>query len=131
MKDLILFQKYKKNQEASYNFKLDFDLSNRPHFNSVYLVRVPFLTGIAVFKSMQPFIINTQKFAFLDASRNLGCFFCYQNVSSRDFSYGVVASRKTAESGSFIIHTKIKLKKMMEFSPSSLEFSKDKFDTFF
>ena len=48
LKDLNHFQKYKKNQEASYNFKLDFALSNRPHFNSVYLVRVPFLTGIAV-----------------------------------------------------------------------------------
>ena len=49
LKDLICFQKYKKNQKASYNFKLDFALSNRPLFNSVYLVRVPFLTGIAVY----------------------------------------------------------------------------------
>ena len=48
MKDLNHFQKYEKKQEASYNFKLDFALSNRPHFNSVYIVRVPFLTGIAV-----------------------------------------------------------------------------------
>ena len=39
---------YTKNQEASYNFKLGFALSKRPHFNSVYLARVPFLTGIAV-----------------------------------------------------------------------------------
>ena len=38
---------YNKNQEASYNFKLGFAMSNRPHFNSVYLVRVPFLNGIA------------------------------------------------------------------------------------
>ena len=43
-----LFKKYTKNQEASYNFRLDFALSNRPHYNSVYLVRVPSLTGIAV-----------------------------------------------------------------------------------
>ena len=50
MKDLNLFKKYTKNQEVSYNFKLGFVLSNRPHFNSVYLVRVPFLTGIAVHK---------------------------------------------------------------------------------
>ena len=53
MKDLNHFQKYKKNQEASYNFKLYFALSNRPHFNSVYLVRVPFLTGIAVSKTIK------------------------------------------------------------------------------
>ena len=48
LKVLNPFKKYNKNQEASYNFKLGFALSNRPHFNSVYLVRVPFLTGIAV-----------------------------------------------------------------------------------
>ena len=29
-------------------FKLGFALSKSPHFNSVYLVRVPFLTGISV-----------------------------------------------------------------------------------
>ena len=32
------FYKHNKNQEASNNFKLGFALSNRPHFNSVYLV---------------------------------------------------------------------------------------------
>ena len=48
LKVLNRFQKHEKNQKASYNFKLGFALSNRPHFNSVYLVRVPFLTGIAV-----------------------------------------------------------------------------------
>ena len=48
LKVLNPFKKYKKYQEASYNFKLGFVLSNRPHFNSVYLVRVPFLNGIAV-----------------------------------------------------------------------------------
>ena len=48
LKVLNPFKKYNKNQEASYNFKLGFALSNRPHFNSVYLVRVPFLKGIAV-----------------------------------------------------------------------------------
>ena len=48
LKDLNLLKKYIKNEEASYNFKLVFALSKRPHFNSVYLVRVPFLTGIAV-----------------------------------------------------------------------------------
>ena len=48
LKVLNPFKKYNKNQEASYNFKLGFALSNRPHFNSVYLVRVPFLNSIAV-----------------------------------------------------------------------------------
>ena len=51
LKVLNPLKKYNKNQEASYNFKLGFALSNRPHFNSVYLVRVPFLTGIAVYNS--------------------------------------------------------------------------------
>ena len=51
--NLKLLKKYIKNQEASYNFKLGFALSNRPHFNSVYLVRVPFLTGIAVCTALQ------------------------------------------------------------------------------
>ena len=49
LKVLNPLKKYNKNQEASYNFKLGFALSNIPHFNSVYLVGVPFLTGIAVF----------------------------------------------------------------------------------
>ena len=35
-------------QEAGSILRLGFALSKRPHFNSVYLVRVPFLTGIAV-----------------------------------------------------------------------------------
>ena len=48
LKVLNLSKRYLKNQEASYNFKLGFALSNRPHFNSVYLVKVPFLTDIAV-----------------------------------------------------------------------------------
>ena len=33
-KDLNLLKKYTKNQEASYNFRLGFTLSNRPHFQS-------------------------------------------------------------------------------------------------
>ena len=48
LKVLNPLKRYFKHQEASYNFKPGFALSNRPHFNSVYLVRVPFLTGIAV-----------------------------------------------------------------------------------
>ena len=48
LKVLNPLKRYFKHQEASYNFKLGFALSNRPHFNSVYLVRVPFLTSIAV-----------------------------------------------------------------------------------
>ena len=49
LKDLSFLKKYIKIQEASYNFRLCFDLSNRPYFSIVYLVRVPFLTGITVF----------------------------------------------------------------------------------
>ena len=59
LKVLNPFKMYKKNQEASYNFKLGFALSNRPHFNSVYLVRVPFLNGIAVFIYISGSIENT------------------------------------------------------------------------
>ena len=31
-----------------HNFRLGFALSNRPHFNSTYLLRVPFSSSIAV-----------------------------------------------------------------------------------
>ena len=48
LKDLNRLKECVKIQKASYDFKLGFALSNRPHLNSVYLVRVPFLTGIAV-----------------------------------------------------------------------------------
>ena len=48
MKDLNFLMKYTQYQETSDNFRLGFAMSNRPHFNSVYLVRVPSLTGIAV-----------------------------------------------------------------------------------
>ena len=48
LKDLSLLKRYIRNKEALYNFNLDFALSNRSHFNSVYLVRVPFLSGVAV-----------------------------------------------------------------------------------
>ena len=50
MKDLNLLKKHTKYQETSYNFRLGFALSNRPHFNSTYLLRVPFSYGIAVCK---------------------------------------------------------------------------------
>ena len=33
IKDIKLLKKHIKNQEASYNFRLGFFLSNRPHFN--------------------------------------------------------------------------------------------------
>ena len=39
---------YTKFQKTSYNFSLGSALSNRPHINSVYLIRIPSLTGIAV-----------------------------------------------------------------------------------
>ena len=48
LKDLNLLKKHIKNQEANKNYKLGFALSKRPQVNSVYLVRVPFLTSIAV-----------------------------------------------------------------------------------
>ena len=34
-------------QKTIYNFKLGIALSKRPHFNSAYLLRVPFSSGIA------------------------------------------------------------------------------------
>ena len=48
LKDLNVLKKYIKYQKISKNLRLGFALSNRPHFDSVYLVRVPSLTGIAV-----------------------------------------------------------------------------------
>ena len=48
LKDLNLLKKYIKNQEAHYNFRLGFALSNRPYFNSAYLLRVPFSSSIAL-----------------------------------------------------------------------------------
>ena len=48
LKVLNPLKRYFKHQEAGYNFKLGFALSNIPHYNSVYFVRVPFLTSIAV-----------------------------------------------------------------------------------
>ena len=38
----------KNDEDTNYNFRLGFALSNRPHFNSVYLLRVPLSFGIAV-----------------------------------------------------------------------------------
>ena len=37
-----------KYQKTSYNIRLGFALSNRPHFNSTYLLRLPFSSGKAV-----------------------------------------------------------------------------------
>ena len=48
MKDLNLFKKYTKNQEASYNSRLGFALSNRPHLHRAYLARVPFSLDLSV-----------------------------------------------------------------------------------
>ena len=48
LKVLNPLKRYFKNQEASYNFKLGFALSNRPYFNNVYIKKVPFLTSIAL-----------------------------------------------------------------------------------
>ena len=48
LKDLNPFRTVSKAQEASNILRVGFALSKWPHFNSIYLVRVPFLTGIAV-----------------------------------------------------------------------------------
>ena len=50
LKDLNPFKTVSKVQEASIILRVGFALSKWPHFNSIYLVRVPFLTGIAVCK---------------------------------------------------------------------------------
>ena len=49
IKDLNPFQTVSKVQEASIILMVGFALSKWPHFNSIHLVRVPFLTGIAVY----------------------------------------------------------------------------------
>ena len=59
-----------KNQMASYNFKLGFALSNRPHFIIVYLVRVPFLTSLAVYEESDVHS-DTCVLRFLDILSNL------------------------------------------------------------
>ena len=48
LKDLNPLQIESKVQEASIISRVGFALSKWPHFNSIYLVRVPFLNGIAV-----------------------------------------------------------------------------------
>ena len=53
LKDLNPFNTVPKVQEASIVLRVGFSLSKWPHFNSIYLVRVPFLTGIAVYLSSQ------------------------------------------------------------------------------
>ena len=56
LKDLNLLKRYIQYQETSYNFRLGFALSNRPHFNSTHLLRVPFSSSIAVY--IFPEILN-------------------------------------------------------------------------
>ena len=51
LKDLSLLEKYTKNQGASYNFRLGFALSNRPHLHRAYLVNVRKRRAIAVYRS--------------------------------------------------------------------------------
>ena len=48
LKDLNLFQTVSKVQEASSILRVGFALSKWPHFNSAYLLRVPYSSGIAV-----------------------------------------------------------------------------------
>ena len=42
LKDLYSLKKYDKYQETSYNFRLGFALSKRPHLHRAYLVTVRF-----------------------------------------------------------------------------------------
>ena len=48
MKDLNPFKTVLKVQGASSILRMGFALSKYPHFNSAYLIRVPFSSGIAV-----------------------------------------------------------------------------------
>ena len=48
LKDLNLLKKDTRYQKTSDNFRLGFAMSKRTHFNSAYLLRVPFSSGIAV-----------------------------------------------------------------------------------
>ena len=49
MKDLNLLKRYIKYQETSYNFRLGFALSNRPHLHRAYVVTVYNQNFIAVY----------------------------------------------------------------------------------
>ena len=81
LKDLNLLKNYTKSQKASYNFKLDFALSNRLHFNSVYLARVPFLTGIAVYVD---YMYNLESRNFLyDSTKKSG----KRDTAHHDYKY--------------------------------------------
>ena len=53
-KDLNLLKKYIKNQEASYDFRLGFALSNRPHLHRAYLVTLCTFFVMAVIVVLQP-----------------------------------------------------------------------------
>ena len=48
MKDLKIVKECTRNQEARYNFRLGFALSNRPHLHRASLVTVPFILILAV-----------------------------------------------------------------------------------
>ena len=87
MKGLNFLKKDTKYQETSYNFRLGFALSNRPHFNSTYLPRVPFSSGIAVLTYMEKSLLDQEddfdyKLAFIFYFNQIyQIFICYQNYS--------------------------------------------------
>ena len=56
LKDLKPLKKCAKNEEASYNFRLVFALSNRAHFHGVYLVTVRFHLILSVFERMDKYM---------------------------------------------------------------------------
>ena len=62
LKDLNLFKKCTKNKAVSYNFRLNYVLSNRPHFNSAHLVIVGGV--LSMFVEQDPVLYSIQSRIF-------------------------------------------------------------------
>ena len=60
------YKKYTKNQEASYNFRLGFVLSNRPHLHRAYLIIVQYhlILAVVLFRCTSEISVTNQ-FIFL------------------------------------------------------------------
>ena len=85
LKDLNLFNKYTKYQKTSYNFRLDFALSNRPHFHRADLVTVcsvlsTFVNNYHTFERK-----HLYKLTFSFILWNLFCF-CWLDLRSTRFN---------------------------------------------
>ena len=63
LKDLNPLKECIKNQEASYNFRVGFALSNGPHLHRAYLVTVLFDLILAVFRIKEPHRFNESFFS--------------------------------------------------------------------